>query len=79
MPTTPKNLAYIQLQKEHFLKGLPGPDFPQYINESKYKNVAKEHDIKGAISRVAMGFGPEPSPIPSTSFFGRTKISKFFR
>jgi hypothetical protein len=60
MPTTPKNLAYIQLQKEHFIKGLAGPDFPQSTNESTFKNVAKEEDIKGDINRVAMGFGPEP-------------------
>ena len=66
MPTTPKNLAYIQLQKEYFLKGLPGPDFPQITNESTFKNVAKEDDIKGDLSRAAMGFGPEPIVIPKT-------------
>lgn len=55
VPTTPKNLAYVQLQKEHFLKGLAGPDFPRATDESKFKNVAKEEDLKGD-SRVAMGF-----------------------
>lgn len=60
MPTTPKNLAYIQLQKEHFINGLAGQDFPQISNESTYKNVGKEGDIKGDLSRAAMGFGPEP-------------------
>ena len=60
MPTTPKNLAYVQLQKEHFIKGIAGPDFPQISDESAYKNVAKEEDIVGDASRAAMGFGPEP-------------------
>lgn len=63
MPTTPKNLAYIERQKEHFIKGLAGPDYPQRSNESAYKNVAKEEDIKGNLSRAAMGFGPEPEPV----------------
>jgi hypothetical protein len=47
VPTTPKNLAYIQRQREHFIKGLAGPDFPQFSNESTFKNVAKEEDIEG--------------------------------
>jgi hypothetical protein len=77
VPTTPQNLAYIQRQKEHFLKGLAGPDFPQITNESTFKNVAKEDDIKGELNRVAMGFvGPEPGPVKvkSTASFGLSKI-----
>jgi len=56
VPTTPNNLDYIKLQKEHFIKGLAPQDFPQNTNESTFKNVGKEEDIEGDVSRAAMGF-----------------------
>jgi len=69
VPTTPRNLAYVQLQKEHFLKGLAGPDFPQSTDESTFKNVAKEKDLKGD-SRLAMGFTAGSARNTSTGLGG---------
>ena len=62
------NLAYVQLQKEHFLKGFASPDFPQATNESKFKNVAKVEDLKD--SRVAMGFTTGSARKTSTGLGG---------
>ena len=56
MPYTTINAAYVQKQKESFLKGVAPPDFPTTIGEAACVGVAKEEDIVDPIGKRAMGF-----------------------
>jgi hypothetical protein len=47
VPLTPKNLEYIQEQKEAFLAGTPAPDFPGGVGESLFEGRGAESDILG--------------------------------
>ncbi len=60
IPATPLTLAngkYIATQREHFLRGIPPPDFPggvgesQHVGRIKYENTGK----LGKRARQAMG------------------------
>ena len=54
-PLTPQNLAYIQRQKDYFLKGASPPDYPKTAGEDKFAGTGKEGDIVGDAARQAMG------------------------
>ena len=56
MPYTPINAAYVQKQKESFLKGVAPPDFPTNKGEFNHVGVGKEDDIANPIGKRAMGF-----------------------
>ena len=56
MPCTTMNAAYIQRQKESFLKGVAPPDFPANVGEASCVGVAKEEDIVDPLAKRAMGF-----------------------
>lgn len=55
VPSTPKNFAYLQRQKEHFQKGAPPPDFPQNDGEIGFDGRASESDIISELGKKAMG------------------------
>lgn len=55
VPLTPMNQAYIERQKESFLRGVRPPDFPQGVNEDKWVGVGSVDDITSPIGRRAMG------------------------
>ncbi|KAF8636796.1 hypothetical protein AX17_003258 [Amanita inopinata Kibby_2008] len=57
VPLTPMNKAYIENQKERFLKGIRPSDFPQGVSEAGFVGVATVEDIASPIGRQAMGFG----------------------
>ncbi|KAI0076163.1 DUF1479-domain-containing protein [Panus rudis PR-1116 ss-1] len=59
VPYTPQNAAYIQKQKESFIKGIPPPDFPPWEGESGFKGVGLPEDIQHPIGKRAMGFPVE--------------------
>ena len=56
MPYTAINAAYIEKQKESFLKGIAPPDFPVNSGEGSCVGVAKADDIADPIGKRAMGF-----------------------
>ncbi|KAH8120583.1 DUF1479-domain-containing protein [Phellopilus nigrolimitatus] len=55
VPLTPQNLAYIERQKESFLKGIPPPDFPNGAGEDNFIGTGRETDVIGETARKAMG------------------------
>ncbi|KIJ22865.1 hypothetical protein M422DRAFT_196585, partial [Sphaerobolus stellatus SS14] len=55
-PATPYNTAYVQRQKEQFLKGAPPPDFPQDEGETGFKGIGTDTDMLSEVGRKAMGF-----------------------
>ncbi|KAH8110499.1 DUF1479-domain-containing protein [Phellopilus nigrolimitatus] len=55
VPLTPQNLAYIERQKESFLKGIPPPDFPKGAGEDSFIGTGRETDVIGETARKAMG------------------------
>jgi hypothetical protein len=67
MPLTPLNLKYIIRQREHFLSGMPAPDFPQNNSHGGEANFVDkgllEHLGTDPISLRAMGFGDVPFPL----------------
>ena len=54
-PLTPQNLAYIQRQKDYFLKGASPPDYPKTAGEDEFAGTGREGDIVGDAARYAMG------------------------
>lgn len=62
VPAIPRNAAYIQRQKEHFLKGAPPPDFPQNNGEVGCNGVGTEKDFMSDEGRKAMGLGSPGVP-----------------
>lgn len=61
IPVVPKsrsNDQYIETQKQHFLKGIPAPDFPGGAGESNHVGRATKEDIAkyGDNALTAMGF-----------------------
>jgi hypothetical protein len=54
VPYTAENAAYIQRQKECFIRGSTPPDLPTYEN-TKYKESTSEADILSQEGRIAMG------------------------
>ncbi|KAI0749829.1 DUF1479-domain-containing protein [Daedaleopsis nitida] len=59
MPYTPTNAAYVQKQKQSFLKGIAPPDFPANKGEINHVGVGMADDIENPIGKRAMGFAIE--------------------
>lgn len=55
VPLTPQNLAYVERQKESFLRGERPPDFPKGPGESSFVGVANIQDIGSTDGLRAMG------------------------
>ncbi|KAJ7275778.1 hypothetical protein C8J57DRAFT_1449269 [Mycena rebaudengoi] len=55
VPLTPQNAKYIAVQKEHFLRGVPPPDFPVATTGVNFVGLSTEEDIEEPIARRAMG------------------------
>lgn len=45
VPLTPKTIEYVRDQKPFFLEGLPAPDFPGGVGESKFSGRGVQGDI----------------------------------
>jgi hypothetical protein len=56
VPMCDMNVDYIKAQKEAFLQGVPPPDFPGGVRESKHVGRGKENSLSGNIARSAFGF-----------------------
>lgn len=56
VPMCDLNVKYIKAQKEAFLEGVPPPDFPGGIGESKHLGRGEETGLKGNTARAALGF-----------------------
>ncbi|KAJ8074513.1 hypothetical protein PM082_015414 [Marasmius tenuissimus] len=57
VPLTPLNQAYVERQRETFLKGMTPPDFPQVrVKEADLVGTGKADDILSPLGRRAMGF-----------------------
>ncbi|KAF8318653.1 DUF1479-domain-containing protein [Clavulina sp. PMI_390] len=61
VPLTPMNLAYAVRQRDHFLAGLPGPDFPQDPAHVSEANLVKKGTIENLgtspVALRSMGVG----------------------
>ena len=55
VPKTPQNQAYVNMQKDTFLQGIPPPDMPKISTEAGFIGVGKDEDIVGEAGRRAMG------------------------
>ncbi|KAL6885658.1 hypothetical protein GGI43DRAFT_426627 [Trichoderma evansii] len=55
VPLTPSNAQYIAQQRNHFLKGIPPPDFPGGPGESGFANRGTTYDILSDSGKLAMG------------------------
>ena len=49
------NVDYIKAQKEAFLKGIPPPDFPGGVGESRHVGKGEEASLNGVTARSAFG------------------------
>lgn len=76
VPLTPRNVNYAKAQREHFLAGLPPPDFPQKsvavperVGESAFEKKGLPTDVgRQSVDGVrAMGLGTEKFVIPSAN------------
>ncbi|KAJ8095974.1 hypothetical protein PM082_015195 [Marasmius tenuissimus] len=57
VPTTPLNQAYIEKQREAFLKGVAPPDYQKVkVDEADLVGIGKADDILSPLGRRAMGF-----------------------
>ncbi|KAF9525722.1 DUF1479-domain-containing protein [Crepidotus variabilis] len=54
VPSTAQNIAYVEKQKEAFLKGRTPPDFPQNLKDG-WVGIGKADDITNPMGRRAMG------------------------
>jgi hypothetical protein len=55
VPLTPQNQQYVARQKDHFLRGVPPPDFPVPTTGVNFVGIGKDEDIEEPIGRLAMG------------------------
>ncbi|KAJ7824584.1 hypothetical protein B0H14DRAFT_3728287 [Mycena olivaceomarginata] len=55
VPLTPANARYVEQQKEHFLKGVPPPDFPVAVPGVRLMGLASDEDVEEPLGRKAMG------------------------
>jgi Protein of unknown function (DUF1479) len=55
VPLCDMNVDYIRAQREAFLEGIPPPDFPGGIGESKHVGKGQGCEIKGNTARAAFG------------------------
>ncbi|EEB94270.1 hypothetical protein MPER_06937 [Moniliophthora perniciosa FA553] len=57
VPNTPMNQAYIEKQRETFVKGTTPPDFPKtQVQEATFIGTGKPDDILSPMGKRAMGF-----------------------
>ena len=63
VPYTSQNAAYIEKQKDSFLRGVPPPDFPAWKGEKEFVGVGTTEDIASPIGKKAMGFTVEVAQI----------------
>jgi hypothetical protein len=56
VPLCDMNVDYLKEQKEDFVKGIPPPDFPGGIGESKHVGRGTEESLSGNAARAAFGF-----------------------
>ena len=55
VPYTAQNAAYVVKQKEHFIQGIPPPDFPKWAGEGHFKGRGVPADINNLGGQRAMG------------------------
>ena len=55
-PLTELNAEYVLRQKVCFIEGVPPPDFPGGVGESKFTGRVGENALESAASRAGMGF-----------------------
>jgi len=55
VPLTPANARYVEHQKDHFLKGVPPPDFSPATTGVGLVGLGSEKDIEEPLGRKAMG------------------------
>ena len=55
VPMCDMNVDYIKAQKEAFLKGIPPPDFPGGVGESRHVGKGEEASLNGVTARSAFG------------------------
>ncbi|WRT65657.1 uncharacterized protein IL334_002602 [Kwoniella shivajii] len=58
VPLTEQNIEYIKDQRDTFLSGKPGPDFPGGVGESQFVGRGLPEDIETKEGRQAMGLEP---------------------
>jgi hypothetical protein len=56
MPTTPNNLAYVEKQKQCFIRGTRPPDYPQGVGEDGWEGTATTDDVHPAGMHVRSAF-----------------------
>jgi len=56
VPLCDMNVDYIKVQKEAFLEGVPPPDFPGGLGESKHVGKGQESSLTEGLARSAFGF-----------------------
>ncbi|KAJ7716503.1 hypothetical protein B0H14DRAFT_3522263 [Mycena olivaceomarginata] len=54
VPLTPANARYVEQQKEHFLKGVPLPDFPVAVTGVRLMGLASDEDVEEPLGRKAI-------------------------
>jgi hypothetical protein len=56
VPVCDMNVDYIKVQKEAFLEGVPPPDFPGGVGESKHVGKGQECSLTEGVAKSAFGF-----------------------
>jgi hypothetical protein len=56
VPLTPANARYVERQKDHFLKGVPPPDYTAATTGVGLVGLGSDKDIEEPLGRKAMGF-----------------------
>ncbi|ODN76798.1 hypothetical protein L202_05400 [Cryptococcus amylolentus CBS 6039] len=74
VPLTLQNAAYVNDQKQTFLKGKPGPDFPGGAGESDFEGRGQVEDIESLEGRRAMGL--EPFDVSGSLASGEREVRK---
>ncbi|TYJ59146.1 hypothetical protein B9479_000135 [Cryptococcus floricola] len=74
VPLTLQNAAYVNDQKQTFLKGKPGPDFPGGVGESDFEGRGQVEDIESLEGRRAMGL--EPFDVSGSLASGEREVRK---
>lgn len=62
VPLTVRNAEYLLDQREHFIRGLPAPDFPGGEGESRFLNRGGQEHIQGETGLRAVGFKKFDTP-----------------
>jgi hypothetical protein len=58
VPLTEQNAKYVVRQRDHFLKGLAGPDFPQAAGEVNFLKKGELEDVHEGDGKRAMALEP---------------------